>query len=156
MVFNFKILSSIIFLVTIISIILIIFFYSFSSKFKTFYLDIKNSFSNNNEYLAVVNDDGLWIKEEIDSNLNIIHAEKIEKNLLKKVTISRSEKGTNNQTYVAETANITKKWILKEVKILNNEGNKDLKDNSTYQSTFNGEIISRLFSNLNSLNLSIT
>ena len=60
--------------------------------------------------MAVVNDDGLWIKEEIDGNLNIIHAEKIEKNLLKKVTISRSEKGTNsNQTYVAETANITKK-----------------------------------------------
>ena len=152
---NFKILSSISFLVTIISIILIIFFYSFSSKFKTFYLDIKNSFSNNNEYLAVVNDDGLWIKEEIDGNLNIIHAEKIEKNLLKKVTISRSEKGTNsNHTYVAVTANITKKkWILNEVKILNNEGNKDLKDTSTYQSTFNGEIISRLFSNLNSLNL---
>ena len=46
-----------------------------------------------------------------------------------------------------------KKWILNEVKILNNEGNKYLKDTSTYQSTFNGEIISRLFSNLNSLNL---
>ena len=92
--------------------------------------------------MAVVNDDGLGIKEEIDGNLNITMLKKLKKSF-KKVTISRSEKGTNsNQTYVAETANITKKWILNEVKILNNEGNKDLKDTSTYQSTFNGEIIS--------------
>ena len=36
-----------------------------------------NRFSNTNEYLAVVNDDGLWIKEEIDQHLYIIHAKNL-------------------------------------------------------------------------------
>ena len=44
---------------------LLLVYYSFSSELKNKYLDIKNSFSNSNEYLAVVNDDGLWIKEEV-------------------------------------------------------------------------------------------
>ena len=56
--------------------------YSISSELKSKYLDIKSSFSNSNEYLAVVNDNGLWIKEEIDENLYIIHAEKFDNDKL--------------------------------------------------------------------------
>ena len=65
---------------SLIGLFLLLFYYSFSSNLKSKYLDLKNRFSNTNEYLAVVNDDGLWIKEEIDENIYFIHAEKFDKN----------------------------------------------------------------------------
>ena len=58
---------------------LLLFYYSFSSNLKSKYLDTKNRFSNTNEYLAVVKDDGLWIKEEIENNVYLIHAERFNK-----------------------------------------------------------------------------
>ena len=94
----------------IIGIFLLLFYYSFSSNLKSKYLDIKNRFSNTNEYLAVVKDDGLWIKEEIDDNIYIIHAEKFDKNKLKSITITEIDKYYNNKnTITAEKANIISK-----------------------------------------------
>ena len=55
-------------------------------------MDIKNRFSNSNEYLAVVTDNGLWIKEEINENIFIIHAEKFDKNKLSSVSITEVDK----------------------------------------------------------------
>ena len=135
--------------------IILIFYYSFSSELKSKYLDIKNRFSNSNEYLAVVNDDGLWIKEEIDQNIYIIHAEKFDNNTLKVVTITEADKYYNDtRTINAEVANInSKNWQLFNVSILNNDGKKNNFKTSIHNSTFNGEIISNLFSNLNSLNI---
>ena len=77
---NFKIVTILSIIAGLLGVVLLLFFYSFSSNLKSKYLEIKNRYSNTNEYLAVVNDDGLWIKEEIDQNLYIIHAEKIDKN----------------------------------------------------------------------------
>ena len=71
---NLKIIAHLVISAALIGIFILIFFYSFSSSLKSKYLEIKNRFSNTNEYLAVVNDDGLWIKEEIDNNFYIIHA----------------------------------------------------------------------------------
>ena len=118
---NFKLITLISLLVAIIGLFLVVFFYSFSSNLKSNYLDIKNRFSNTNEYLAVVNDDGLWIKEEIDENLYIIHAEKFDQNALKSVTITEADKYySNKKTISAEIANImSKNWQLKNVSILN-------------------------------------
>ena len=59
---------------------LLIFYYSFSSNLKSKYLETKNRFSNTNEYLAIVKDDGLWIKEEIEDSIYIIHAQKFDNN----------------------------------------------------------------------------
>ena len=151
-----KMLSIISALSLLIGLVIVLFYYSFSSKLKSNYLDVKNKFSNKNEYLAVVNDSGLWIKEEMGENLNIIHAEKFMKNSLKNITISQLDKKYNsNYTYRASSADITKNiWILKDVKILNNtKGSKEDFKKLMYQSTFNGDIISNLFSNLNSLNI---
>ena len=39
-------------------------YYSLASKLKFYYTDIKNNFTNDNKYLAVVNDSGLWLKDE--------------------------------------------------------------------------------------------
>ena len=152
---NFKIVSLLAVVASLLGIVILIFFYSFSSNLKSKYLDIKNRFSNSNEYLAVVNDDGLWIKEEVDQNLYIIHAEKFDKNELKSITITEADKYYNNKnTISAEKANInSKNWQLKNVVILNDSGLKNNYKSYVYNSTFNGEIISNLFSNLNSLNI---
>ena len=136
-------------------IILLLLYYSFSSELKNQYLDIKNRFSNTNEYLAVVNDDGLWIKEEIDENIFIIHAEKFDKDKLKFLTITETDKYYNNKNTINadEAIIISKNWQLSNVNILDNKGiNKNYKS-YVYNSTFTGEIISNLFSNLNSLNI---
>ena len=152
---NFKIIYFLAIISFILGVLLLLFFYSFSSDLKSRYLDIKNRFSNSNEYLAVVNDDGLWLKEEIDQNLYIIHAEKFDKNELKSLTITEADKYYNNKnTISAEKANInSKNWQLKNVTILSDSGLKYDHKSYVYNSTFNGEIISNLFSNLNSLNI---
>ena len=45
---------------------------------KFFYLDIKNDFSKDDKYLAVITSNGLWIKDETKENINLINADKIE------------------------------------------------------------------------------
>ncbi len=149
----------IVFFSTIITIIMgvfiLIFYYTLSSNLKSLYLDAKNRFSNSNEYLAVVNNDGLWIKEEIDNKLYIIHAKKLKKNKLKYLTINEATKYyESNNTIVAESANIlSKNWKLENVSILSNDGASKKFKSYVYNSSFDGEIISNLFSNLNALNI---
>ena len=58
---NLKIIAHLVISAALIGVFILIFFYSFSSSLKV-NTKIKNRFSNTNEYLAVVNDDGLWIK----------------------------------------------------------------------------------------------
>ena len=56
----------------------------------------------------------LWIKEEIDNSIYIIHAEKFDKNKLKSITITEIDKYYNNKnTIIAEKANI----IIKKLAI---------------------------------------
>ena len=150
---------SIIFLLStiaaLIGLFLLLFYYSFSSSLKSKYLDLKNRFSDTNEYLAVVKDDGLWIKEEIENNVYLIHAERFNKNYLKSITISEIDRYYKSRnTIIAEKANIiSKNWYLESVFIIDTNGNKKYLKSFVYNSSFNGEIISNLFSNLNSLNI---
>ena len=152
---NFQIVFLLIIISTLIGLFLLLFYYSFSSNLKSEYLDLKNRFSDTNEYLAVVKDDGLWIKEEIEDSVYFIHAERFDKSFLKSVTISEIDRYYNNRnTIIADKANIlSKNWYLENVSIINNNGNKDNYKSLVYNSSFNGEIISNLFSNLNSLNI---
>ncbi len=152
---NLRIIFILIMITSAIGIFLLTFYYSFSSSLKGKYLDVKNSFSNSNEYLAVVNDDGLWIKEEIDEKLYIIHAEKFDKDKLKYLTINQANKYYDSEsTLTAETANInSNNWQLSNVSILNENGETKKFKSYVYNSSFNGETISNLFSNLNALNI---
>ncbi len=149
----------VIFLLIITSIFLglfiLLFYYSFSSSLKSKYLDIKNRFSNTNEYLAVVKDDGLWIKEEIEDNIFFIHAEGFDKNILKELTITEIDKYYNSKnTITAEKANIvSKNWYLENVSLIDKDGKKEDYKSLVHNSSFDGEIISNLFSNLNALNI---
>ena len=152
---NYKIVFLLGILSALIGVFLLLFYYSFSSSLKSKYLELKNRISNTNEYLAVVKDDGLWIKEEIDNSIYFIHAERFDKSFLKSVTISEIDKYYKSKnTITAKKANITSKnWYLENVSLIDKNGNKENYKSLVYNSSFNGEIISNLFSNLNSLNI---
>ena len=150
-----KILSLLSILSLFIGMLILIFYYTFSSNLKSHYYNLKNKFSHEHEYLAVVNESGLWIKEEIGETINIIHAKKFKENLIENVTITQTNSNFKfPNTTIAEKAYITKKlWKLVNVKIINHNGENKKLPNFEYKSSFNGEIIANLFSNLNSLNL---
>ncbi len=150
-----KILSILSMFSIILGVIILVFYYSFSSSLKSHYYNIKNNFSEKHEFLAVVNESGLWIKEEIEETVNIIHAKKFKENLIEKITITQTNaKFKMPSTIIAEKADISKKlWKLVNVKIINYKGDNKNLSNFEYKSSFNGEIIANLFSNLNSLNL---
>ena len=134
---------------------ILLIFYTFSSNLKNHYLNLKNKFSSENEYLAVVNENGLWIKEEIGESSNIIHARKFNKNYIEDITITQSIKVSDNINIItAKNADISSKiWSLNEVKVVDKLLGSNNYEKIKYQSTFDGEIISNLFSNLNSLNI---
>ena len=81
---NFDIIKIIVYLTFILGIIIIIGFHTFSSSLKHNYLNFKNNFTDDNKYLAVINEEGLWIKDEVEDKINIINAEIIEKNITSK------------------------------------------------------------------------
>ena len=57
-------------------------FYYFSSNFKNLYLELKSPFSNDGKYLAVVTQNGLWIRDKIDNTILIVNSSKIDENFL--------------------------------------------------------------------------
>ena len=129
-------------------------FHSFSSNLKHNYLSFKNNFTNDNKYLAVINENGLWIKDEVDNKINIINAENIEKNIIKKVSISQlnSEYEPIKTIFAAKIDISNEIWKISNAEIFNLDGSKSNKDYLDFNSNFNLHKINNLFSNLSSLN----
>ena len=76
----------------ILGLIFITFFYNISSVLKSSYLLIKNGYSADDKYLAVITKNGIWIKDEINDSINIINAERLEDEFLIDVSITRFNK----------------------------------------------------------------
>ena len=85
---NFKILKILASTSLILALFIIFVFYNFSAKFKYLYLDLKNEYTLDNKYLAVITENGLWLKDEIDNSIFIVNASGIENIYLKNVSIS--------------------------------------------------------------------
>jgi lipopolysaccharide export system permease protein len=138
----------------ILGIILVIFFYNGSSILKNSYLLIKNNYSDDNKYLAVITKNGLWIKDEINDNINIINASKVNNEFLLNVSITRFNKDFNViEVLKSEKVDITsKKWKIFNPIILNGNSQSSL-DEIVLQSNFDLQKINSLFSNLSSLTI---
>tara|TARA_B100000579_G_scaffold329813_1_gene279956 strand:- start:18 stop:1097 length:1080 start_codon:yes stop_codon:yes gene_type:complete len=151
---NFKLISLLSFFSFILSIFIIFVFYNLSSNLKFMYLDIKNKYSKDNKYLAIVTENGLWIKDEVDNKINIINAEKIENEILRSVTINVFSKDYQNlENILADEINIKdKKWKIKKGNFSKNNQKMEIKENVIFESNFNSMIINNLFSDLSSLN----
>ena len=151
---NFKIIKVLLFTSLIFGLIFNTVFYTFSSKLKNNYLSFKNNFTNDNKYLAIVNENGLWIKDEINNKINIINAHEFIGNQLNSITITQLDKNFNlERTIISDSANINNNnWELKSVEIFEYDGKRKKKELLDFETNFNKNKIKSLFSNLSSLN----
>ncbi len=149
---NLRIISSLSLISFILGIFILIFFYHISSNLKFFYLDIKNQYTKDDKYLAVITDNGLWIKDEFNEKINYINADKIENNELINVSISQFDNNFNlNKIIIAKKANInSNSWVLKDV-IENIENNSLKHSELIFKSNFDMEKILSIFDNYSSL-----
>ena len=151
---NNKILGIIVVFSFIIGLFLIFGYYTFSSKLKSQYLLKKNQFTSDDKYLAVITENGLWIRDEVYETINIINADKINNNLLINVSIVQFDKNFNLlQVVESEEVNIkSKKWKINNPFITKKNATNKL-ESVNLNSNFDIEIINNLFSNLSSMSL---
>ena len=135
-------------------IVLVIFFYNGSSILKNSYLLIKNNYSDDNKYLAVITENGLWIKDEINDNINIINALKVNNEFLLNVSITRFNKDFDVvEILQSEKVDITsKKWKIFNPITLKGNSQSTLNE-LILHSNFDLQKINSLFSNLSSLSI---
>ena len=153
---NFKILKILTLVSLVISLIIILLFYNFSAKFKFLYLDLKNDYADDDKYLAVITENGLWIKDEIEDSILIINAASINNNFLKEVSIIELSKDfdliRNIEAEKADIKNI--RWKIFNAKQHINKSNITSMESELYLNThFDIKKINSLFSNLYSLTM---
>ena len=152
---NFKIIKILFFTSMIVGFFLVTFYYSFSSKMKFIYLELKNNYTTDGKYLAMINENGIWIKDEIDENIYIINAKKIEGVKLQDVFISQfTSEFTLENTIISRSVDITKnEWLIFDP--ITTDQNKELIQNNILKlnTHFNLLRINQLFSDLSSLNI---
>ncbi len=138
----------------LLGIVFIIFFYNTSSILKNSFLLIKNSYSEDNKYLAVITENGLWIKDEINDGINIINANKVDNNFLLDVNITSFDKNFDILEIIqSKKIDITlKKWVIFNPTILKDNSQRTLNE-TILESNFDLKKINSLFSNLSSLTM---
>jgi len=95
-------------------IIIITLYYPISSKLKFIYSDIKNVYSEDGKYLKHLNDNGIWIKDEIENEIYIINGASKKDPFLENVFISKFNKNFNLiENIFAEKIDIsTDEWVI--------------------------------------------
>ena len=151
---NSKILNLVSIFAFLLGVLAITVFYNLSSNLKNFYLELKNNYSADDKYLAVITKNGLWIKDNIEGKINIINALKIENEFLIDTFITQFNENyeviKNIQTSKIDISK--NEWTAYDVKVYkNNISNKV--DELKFYSNFNYQKIQSLFSNLSSLSI---
>ena len=138
----------------ILGLIFITFFYNISSVLKSSYLLIKNGYSADDKYLAVITKNGIWIKDEVNDSINIINAERLKDEFLIDVSITRFNKNYDIlEILQSKKVNITsKKWTLFNP-ILSKKNSQSTLSKIILESNFDIKRINSLFSNLSSLSI---
>ena len=150
---NLKILGILILTSFILSLFINIIFYNLSSKLKYHYLNLKNNFSTDNKYLAVINENGLWIKDEIDEKIKIINSSNLENDYITNVEISEFDKEFRLIRIIqSKKVDISKtNWIIENPQISKNNKITFLNENLIYKTSFNANKLNNYFANLKSL-----
>jgi len=151
---NSKIFSILSITTFLLGIFIVFIFYNFSSNLKYFYLGLKSNYTTNDQYLAVITKNGLWIKDTNDNKTLMINAAKIDKNELQNAFIS--EFNSNYEiirNIKSNKIDITKKeWVIKNAEIFI-ENNKIDEEKLYIKTNYDYEIIQNLFSNMSSLSV---
>ena len=150
---------SVIIIPSILSIILGIFFVTalnpITSLLVKKYEAVKGNYEKEQDYLATVTVNGIWIKERGLKANYIIRASHLKKENLMGVTIYEFDKDNNfTRRIEADSANITSlKWVLKNITVINSDGimlTEPIKD-PFYFSMYDIKKIKSLYSNLDTI-----
>jgi lipopolysaccharide export system permease protein len=152
---NLKIIKVLFLLSIIIGIFNILIFYNVASMLKFQYSNLKNSFSKDNKYLAMVTDSGLWIKDEINNKKFIIKSGYIEGNFLTDTVINEfNDNFELLRTIQSKKIDIKKNdWLIYKPKITNDNVSNTTEEFMILSTNFNVDKINNLFSNISTLNL---
>ena len=150
---------SIILIPSLLSILLGIFFITSINPITSIlvkkYEFIKGSYEKDQDYLAAITKNGIWIKEKNLEKNNIVRSSYLENENLIDVTIYEFDNDNNFIKRIeAKSANISSStWSLKNAKIIDANGKILLKnvDNLFYISTYNLYKIKSLYSNLDTI-----
>ena len=150
---------SVIMIPSIISIIIGIFFITSLSPITSLllkkYESIKGNYERDQEYLAAITENGIWIKEKNLEKNYIVRSAYLKNNDLIEVTIYEFDQDNNfSRRIEADSADIsTLEWSLTNVKIISVEGtvlSENIK-NISYMSIYDIDKIKSLYSNLDTI-----
>lgn len=152
---NLKIIKIVFILSFIIGLFNVLIYYNIASKLKSIYSGIKNDLSDDNKYLAMVNDNGIWIKDNIGEHIYIIKSQNISENYLNNSILYKFDKNFNLISIIqSDKINIeTKNWIINNPKITENNLSKKNSIPIKLLSHFDVEIVSNMFSSISTKNV---
>ena len=152
---NLKIIKILSVLSFLIGLVIITIYYNFSSSLKYSYLNLKNSYAKDNKYLAVITENGIWIKDQTAEKINIINANNFKNKILYGVDIIQFDKNFNfKKNIIAQEIVIDDKtWLIKDALISNAKGQLNNIKNFKLETNLNYNDVSSLYSNLSSLNI---
>lgn len=150
---NINILNFLAFSSLLAGILIVLIFYNFSSILKNQYLKIKNEYTKDGKYLAVITKNGLWIRDSYDGENFIVNAEKIQENYLLNASITKFDKNFEmKENIISSKIDIKNNiWILHNAVIMGNNNFSKNVDQYKFNTNFNFEKINSLFSDLTSL-----
>ena len=123
-----------------------------SSNLKNLYLGLKSNYTEDKKYLAVITNNGLWIKDIYNEKILMINASSINKNELSNTYISEFDKNfeiiRNIKSSKIDISN--KEWIVKDAEIYV-QNNREIVKSLKLMTNFDYKLIQNLFSNMSSL-----
>jgi len=149
---NTKIFSILTITTFFIGIIIIAIFYNLSSNLKNLYLGLKSNYTEDKKYLAVITNNGLWIKDIYNENILIINASSFNNNELLNAYISEFDKNFEIKRNIkSQKINIeNKEWIIENAEIYI-QNNREIVKSLKLNTNFDYKLIQNLFSNMSSL-----
>ena len=149
---NTKIFSILAITTFFVGILIISIFYNLSSNLKSLYLGLKSNYTEDKKYLAVITNNGLWIKDIYNEKILMINASSINKNELLNTYISEFDKNfeiiRNIKSSKIDITN--KEWIVKDAEIYI-QNNREIIKSLKLMTNFDYKLIQNLFSNMSSL-----
>lgn len=147
---NLKIIKIVFLTSLLIGIFNVFVFYNVASFLKFHYSNIKNNFSNDNKYLAMVLDSGLWIKDQTDEEIFIIKSSKIKNDYLIDTTINKFNKNFELleiiQSKEIDIKNL--EWLIYNPTITSNNLSENIDGVIILKTNFNENMINNYFSNI--------
>ncbi len=120
-----------------------------------YYEDVKGSYDLDKSHLASISANGIWIKEKIGKNINIIKSETIKDNFLINVSIYKfNENNLLVERTEAKQANIRDTtWLIEDGYTIQFQDTNIKNDfeNLIFYSTFNKEKLNSIYSNLDTI-----